>query len=152
IYVTHMDETIAVGSRHIVVDLRDYEAGTLGGGQRGVHANAETAKAMGIWSGHFNQSDINRHGTAFEELFDFAEVDGHVVRAAIVNSLPHIQTDEHSIVPEASRHLRSNIRSATHSHHVHDFDVADMRAASHQSLDQRFRFRAAWLDVHPHPG
>src|SRR6266566_4309319 len=83
-----MNETIAVGSRHIVVDLRDHVAGTLGGGQRGVHAYAETAKPVRVRWGDFNQGHVKGHGAALEEFFDFAEVNRGVINDGRADCTP----------------------------------------------------------------
>src|SRR5690348_17175084 len=99
-----MNKTIAVSSRHIVIDLREHVTGTLGGGQRGVHAYAKTAKAVGIWRRNFNQSNINRHRSRFKEFFDLAEINGSVVGAAVVDGYTNIGADEHSIVAKVSSH------------------------------------------------
>src|SRR6266568_4807439 len=113
-----MNETIAVGSRHIVVDLRDHVAGTLGGGQRGVHAYAETAKPVRVRWGDFNQGHVKGHGAALEEFFDFAEVNRGVMRTAVVDCLSHVGTNEHRIVTKVSSHPRRYIGSYPHRHHV----------------------------------
>src|SRR5436190_10971973 len=119
-----MNETIAVGSRHVVIDLRDYVASTLGGGQRGVHANAETAKTVRIRWGDFNQGHVNGHGAALEEFFDFAEINRRVIRTAVVDSLTHVGADKNRVVTEVPGHLRRYIRGHSHGHHVDDFHVA----------------------------
>src|SRR5438552_1833104 len=113
-----MNETIAISSWHIVVDLRDNIAGTLGGGQRGVNAYAETAKPVRVRWGDFNQGHVNGHGTALEEFFDFAEINRRVISTAVIDCLSHVGTNEHSIVAEVSSHLRRDIRSHAHRHHV----------------------------------
>src|SRR5438270_9512708 len=129
-----MNETIAVSSWHIVIDLRDHVTGTLGGGQRGIYANAKTAKAVGIRRRNFYQSNINLHRARFEELFDFTEVNGSVVGATIVYGLANIGADKDRIMAEVASHIWGNIGRRAHGHHVHDFDVANFGAAAHQRL------------------
>ena len=46
--VAYVDKAVAIGARHLVVDLRHHVVGQLGCGQRHVHTNAEAAKAMSI--------------------------------------------------------------------------------------------------------
>ena len=89
-----MNETIAIGSRHIVVDLGDNIAGTLGGGQRGVHANAKTAIAVRIRRRNFNQRHVNGHGAAFKERFNLTQINRSVVGSAFVDGLSHIRADK----------------------------------------------------------
>src|SRR6185437_10970270 len=142
--------TIAVSSWHIVIDLRDHVPGTLGGGQSGVHADAKTAKTVGIWRRHFDQGDIDRHRARFEELFDLTQINRSVVGAAVVDGFTNIGSDKHSIVAEVSSHLWGNVRSSAHGHHVNDFHVANFGTAAHQRFHQSFRFRASWLNVDAH--
>src|SRR5215471_7645394 len=97
-----MNETIAVSSRHIVVDLRDNVAGTPGGCKRSVHAYTKTAKAVRVWRRHFDQGDINRHPAALEQFLDFTQVNRRVVGTAFVDRLPNVGADENCIVPEVS--------------------------------------------------
>ena len=40
-----MNVAVAVGARHLVVDLGDDKAGALGGGQGGVDADAESCRS-----------------------------------------------------------------------------------------------------------
>src|SRR5678815_5718183 len=105
-----MDETIAVSSRHIVVELRDHVAGALGGCQGSVHANAETAKAVRIRWRNLYQGHVNRHRTALEKLLNFAQVDWSVISATIVDRLAHIRANEDCVMAEVGGHFRRDIR------------------------------------------
>src|SRR5579872_3024713 len=101
-----MNEAVAVGARHVVVDLSDHVAGTFRGGQRSVHAYAETAETVGIRGRNFDQRDIDWHLAAFKQTLDLAEVDGSVVSATVIDSRSHVGPDKHGIVPKVACHLR----------------------------------------------
>ena len=46
--LAHVNEAVAIGARHLVVDLRDHVVGALRGGQSGVDADAEAAEAVRV--------------------------------------------------------------------------------------------------------
>src|SRR5271166_6690724 len=129
-----MNEAVAVGTRHLIVDLRDYKARTLGRGQRRVHAHAEATEAVRIWRREFKQGDVNRHGAGLKQSFNLAEIDRSVVGPSFVNGLAHITANKHCVVPEVSRHVWRYIWGCSHGHHVHDFYVVDKRSAAYQRL------------------
>src|SRR6516225_6861514 len=145
-----MNETIAISSWHIVVDLRDHIPGALGGGQRGVHANPKTAISVRIRRGDLNQGDVNRHCATLEQLFNFAEIDWSVVGTAVIDRLAYVRTDENGVVAKVWEHLGRDVGSYAHSHHVNDFHPTNCRRPTYQCLNQRLRLCAAWLDVHTH--
>src|SRR5205807_1734754 len=72
--IIDMDEAVAVGARHIVVDLRHNVLGNLGGGQGGVDTNSEAAIAVRIGRRDLDQGNVNGHFTAFKQTFNFAEI------------------------------------------------------------------------------
>ena len=152
INVVDVDEAVAVGARHLVVDLRDHVLRHSGGGQRGIDADAKAAEAVGIRRRDFDQRDIDRHLAAFEQPFDFAEIDGRVIGAAVVDGLAHVAADEHRVVAEVARHLRRHVGRAAHGHHVDDFYIENIGRAPDQRFDQRFRLGAARLNVDAHSG
>src|SRR5579864_7058124 len=118
-----MDEAVPVGTGHIVVDLGNDVVGHLRRRQGSVDADAKAAKTVRVGRRHFDQGYIDRHDTALKESLNFAEVDGRVVGAAVINGIAHIAPDEHGVVPEVAHHLWSHIGRAAHGHHVHDFYV-----------------------------
>ena len=75
-----------------------------------------------------------------------------VIGAPVVDGIANISADEDSIVAKVSSHFRRNVRGTAHGHHVDNFHIFDVRTALHQSFDQRFRFRAARLNVDAHSG
>src|SRR5215813_2405502 len=111
IYITHMNETIAVGSRHIVVDLRDNVAGALGGCKRGIYPDTKTAKTVRVGRRNFGQSNCNRHRAALEQFLDFAQINWCVVGAAFVDCFPDVGADEDCIVAEVACHFWRNVGS-----------------------------------------
>ncbi len=126
--IVDVNVAVAVGARHLVIDLGDHEAGLMGGGQGGIDADAEAAEAVGVGRRDLHERDIERHGAADEQFFDLAEIDGRVVGAAIVDGVAHIAADEHCIVAEMSRHLGSDVGRRSHGHHVDDFHVLHVTA------------------------
>ena len=81
---------------------------------------------MGIGRRHFDQGRVDGHGAGFKQAFNFAEIDGSVVRAAVVDGVPHIGADEYGIVPEVAGHFGGYVRRAPHGHHVNDFNVKNI--------------------------
>src|SRR6266516_1697818 len=100
-----MDETVAIGSRHVVVDLCDNVAGTLGGGQRGIHADAKAAITVGIGWGNLDQGNIDGHCTTLEQWFDLAQINRRIVGAAVIDGIPDIAPYEHCVVSKVSSHF-----------------------------------------------
>ena len=147
-----VDEAVAIGARHLIVDLSDDVAGLLGGGEGRIDADSEAAEAVRVGRRDLDERDVERHGAAYEELFDFAEVDRGVVGAAIVDGIAHVAADENGVVAEMSGHFGSDVRRRPHGHHVDDFDVFDVRAALHERFDQSLRFGTTGLDVDAHSG
>ena len=145
-----MDEAVAIGSRHVAVDLRHNVVSTLGGREGGIHAHAETAKTVRVGRRYLDERDINRHRPAFEQRFDLAEVDGRVIGTPVINGLAHIAADKHGVMAEVRFHVRSHIGSAAHGHHVDNFHVVNTRGAPEQSFDKSLRLRAPRLDIYPH--
>src|SRR5215471_2813252 len=105
-----MYEAVAIRARHLIVDLRDHVARQAGGGQSRVDANAEATETVRVGRGKLDKSDIERHGAAFEEVFDLAEIDRRVVGAAFVDGIAYIASDEHGIVAEVPFHLGRDVR------------------------------------------
>ena len=149
--VVDVNEAVAIGARHVVVDLRDHVFGAFRGGQGGVDAYAEAAESVGIGRGDFDQGHVNGHGPALKQSLDFAQVNRGVVGAAVVDGVAHVGADKDGVVPEVPRHFRGDVGRAAHGHHVHDFHVVYFRAAAHERLDQRLWLGAAGLDVNSHP-
>src|SRR5260370_16892361 len=144
-----MNETVAIGSWHVVVDLRDHIAGTLGGGKRGVNANAKTAEAMGIRWRNFDQRNINWHGAALEQFLNLAEVNRRVIGAAVVDRFPYIRTDKNSVVPKVPSHLRRDEWSHPHGHHVYNFHIAHRPSAPHHSFNYYLSLSPSLLHINP---
>src|ERR1700746_428806 len=118
-----MNETITVSSWHIVIDLRDNVAGTLGGGQRSIYTHAKTAETMRIRRRDLDQGDSNRHLASLKQLLNFAQINGRVVGTALVNGLAHVGTNENCIMAKMACHLWRNIRRRPHRHHVDDLYI-----------------------------
>ena len=123
-----MDKAVAVGARHLVVDLRDDVTRALRSGQSGVDAYPKTAEAMRVGRRDFDERNIDRHRSAFEKFFDFAQINGRVIGAPVIDGIAHIAADEHRIVAKVPSHFRRNVGRAAHGHHVDDFYVFDVGA------------------------
>ena len=147
-----MNETVAVGARHLVIDLGHDVMRHLGRSQRGIHANPKTAEAVGIGRRNFDERHVNRHRAALKQAFNLAEVYGSVVGAALADGVAHIGPDEHGIVAKMPFHLGRHIRRAAHRHHVDDLHIMHLRGAAHQRFDQSLWFGTARLNVDSHPG
>src|SRR6266851_1443874 len=147
-----MDETVAIRPRHVVVDLHNNVAGTLGGGKRCIHSYPKTAKTVRVGRRHLDQGNVNRHFTTLEQFLDFAQIDGRVVGAAIIDGIPNVGANEHGVMPEVPSHLRRDIGGCPHGHHVDDFHIVHFGSATDQGFDQSLWLCAAWLNVDTHSG
>jgi hypothetical protein len=135
--VVEPGSTNPVGTRWIGLSLKGF----------GIHGT-DNPQSIGFARSH---GCIRLRNEDVEQLFDLAEIDGSVIGTAVIDGIPHIAADEHGVVPEVTRHFRRHVRSRAHGHHVHDLDIFHVRTALHERFDQRFRFRAARLNVNPHP-
>ena len=150
IQVADVNKAVTEGARHLIVHLGDHEAGTVGGGQGGIHAHTIAAEPVRIGRGDLNQRNIERHGVRNEQLLDLAQVDWGVIGAAVVNGFADIGADKDRVMAKVSRHLRGDVRSRAHGEHVDDLDAFHIRTALHQRFDKSFRFGATGLDVNSH--
>jgi hypothetical protein len=105
-----VDETVAIGARHLGIHLRHHTMGVFRGGQGAIHAHAKAAIAMRIGRRYLDEGDINRHVAAFEKGFHLAQKDGRVIGAAIIDRLADIASHEQCVVAEMRRHFRRAVR------------------------------------------
>jgi hypothetical protein len=66
---------------------------------------------VGIRGRDCDEGHVQRHGAAFEKLFDFAQVNRSIVGATGIDRLADVRANEHRIVAEVTCHLRRNIGS-----------------------------------------
>ena len=150
--VVDVDEAVAVGARHLIVDLGDHEMCALGGGQGGVDADAEAAEAVRIGRRNLDQGDIEGHGSAFEQVFNLAEIDGRVIGAAIVDGVANIAADKDRVMAEVPGHLGSDVGRGAHASSCGRFPRPRQRERAHEGFDQRLGLGASGLDVDAHAG
>src|SRR5205807_4562450 len=93
--VVDVNEAVAVSTRHVVVDLRDNILRHFGRGQGSIHTDPKAAIAVRVRRRNLNQGHVNGHLAALEQPFDFAEIDGSVIGAAVVNGFAYVGADEH---------------------------------------------------------
>src|SRR6266536_926098 len=148
----HVDDAVAISTRHLIVDLCDHVASLMGGGEGCVQPDSKTAEPVRVGRRDLDQCDVEWHGAADEEFFNFAQVDRRVVGTAVVDGVAHVGADEDGVVAEMSSHFGGNVRRRPHGHHVDDLDILDVRTALHERFDQSLRFGAPGLDVNPHAG
>ena len=123
-----VDKAVAVGARHLRVHLRHHGMRVLGGGKRGVYANAEAAVAVRVGRRHLDEGDVNGHLAALEQRLDLTQEDRGIVGAAVVDGFADVAADEQGVVTEVAGHLGRAIRRRSQSQQVHDFDVVQRGA------------------------
>src|SRR5215813_1248067 len=88
--LAHMDEAVAIGSRHLGVDLRKYTMRTLGRCERRIHTYAKATIPVRIRRRYLNERYVDRHLSALKQRLDLAQKNRSVIGAAFANSLADI--------------------------------------------------------------
>ena len=104
---------------------------------------------MGVGRRGVDEHDIERQGAALEQPRDVRQEDRDVVGASLVDGGTGIRPDEQRAMPEVAGHLRRQVRPRSLGVEVDDADVAQLRGAIDQRLEQdrRRRGRAVQVDA-----
>ena len=124
-----VDERVAVGARHLRVDLRDDRLGDLRGRLGVVDRDAERAEAVLVGRRDLDQHDVGRQVALAEQLGDLVEEDGDVVAAAVLDGLARAGADEQRLVEERVGVLGLRVLALAHGDHVVDLDVLELARA-----------------------
>jgi len=132
----HVDERVAMGARHVRVDLRDHRLCDLGGRLGVVDRDAERTEAMLVGWGDVDQGHVGGQVALAEQLGDLAEEHGDVVAAPVLYRLPRAGADEERLVEERARHLRLRVLPLAHGDHMVDLDVLQLGSAGDERVDE----------------
>ena len=143
--VVDVDEALAERPRHRAVELDDDGPR---GTDRGVHRldrRPERAEPVLVRRRGVDQHRVERQRAGSEQPRDVGQEDRDVVGAALVHRRPRVGADEQRAVPEDAAHLRREVRPRTLDVEMDDADVAQLRRARDQRVEQdRRRRRGAW--------
>ena len=71
----------------------------------------KAAEAMRVGRGNLDERDIERHGAALKQFLDFAEIDGRVVGAAVVDGVADVGADEDARCAGSGQPFRAQRRA-----------------------------------------
>ena len=97
-----VQEGIAQGAGHLVVDFGDDDAGALRGAEGAVDAGAQAEVAVLVGRRSLDEGDVEGHFAGPEELLDFTEEDGGVVGASGGYCAAHVVAEEQAAVAEVA--------------------------------------------------
>lgn len=137
--VAEVQQAVTKAARHAGVDLCDDGLGGLDRGARGVHRGSKRAVAVLVRRRDVDERDVERHGTAAEELRHLAQEHGHVVGLTTSHRLPDVLADEQGVDAEARRHLRLRVRGGALGVKLDDLDGAEFGGAGGQSAYEALR-------------
>ena len=93
-------DVVAVGPRHLLVDLRDHNPRGIGGGLAGITGGAERAKAMRIRGRQLEDRHIQLHLTGEKKPGNIRQENGHKIRPTFLHRRTHGRPDEQRNGPE----------------------------------------------------
>ena len=143
-----VDERVAVGARHLGVDLGDDRLRDLRRGLGVVDRDAERAEPVLVRRRDLDEHHVGRQVALAEQLGDLVEEDRDVVAAAVLDGLARGGADEQRLVVEAVGVLGPAVLALAHGDHVVDLDVLELARARHERVDQLERLAAGVREHH----
>ena len=117
-----MDEAVAEGAGHAVVDFRDDDPGGFCGGLGDAHLDAEAAEPMGIGRTYMDQRHVERENAAPEKARNFGQEAGSEIRPAFVDGRAHVGADEQRVDADESLHPGGDVVRVSQGEQMGDLD------------------------------
>ena len=131
-----VDERVAQGTWHPVVELGDHQLARSHRSKRCVYAGPQRAEAVGVGRGDVDQDRVERQDARAEEARHVGEEDGDVFGASLVDRGARIGADEERLVAEMAGHLGRKVWRGSLRVEVEDADVLELRSAFDQRVEQ----------------
>ena len=135
--LVHIQE-VSVCERHVGVHHTDHHVGRLNCGQAAVDGGSETHAAMLVRKGNVHEGGTEMDVAVAIELLALAKVDRQIVCPAALHVLPHVGTEEETLVEEDARVTLLAVGSGTFGVEVMEMQVAHVACISPpaQGLDK----------------
>ena len=93
-----------------------------------------------------HERDVEGELAGAEEVLNFAQENGRVIGAALLNGLANIPAQEQAVVAEMAFELRASVGGVAEREHVDQFDVVEFAGTTHESVDERLGSPAAFSE------
>ena len=121
--MAHVNNRVAIGPRHLRIDLRDHQLGTVHRRSNDVDARSQTDVAVLVRGAHLDERHVDTDFARADEPRDLRQEHRHEVGAALLNRLPHVGADEEGGVAKTPLQARLDVGRVTESQQVDDFVV-----------------------------
>jgi hypothetical protein len=143
-----MEQPVAVGARHVGVDLGDHMAGDLHGCARHIHRHTKRTETVAIWRRDLDQGDVERQNPAAEKPGHFAQKDRDIVGQPFVDCVADIGTDKEAVGAKAGCVIGGGVGGWAFGVQVDDFYIAQLLCPGRQGQDELRRGGNASVDKH----
>ncbi len=143
------DLRVSLHTRHRFIDLCDDQPRPLDRGRCGRDGYPEAAHPQGIGWGHLHDGDVDIHPTGEHAVRDFADQDGHVLRAAGGRQVRVTGTDHRGAMPQGRAERVAIVKDRDA---VQQADAGLLDCHPLQRSDDAHRHCAPSADEHARPG
>jgi hypothetical protein len=136
VYIFHMDEAVTVDARHVSVHLSDYQRSLFRSGFDNVNAHPQTHVAVLIGRRGLDESHVNGHKSAVEEVWNVGEKDRSIIGQSLIHGFSGVVRDEKRVVSKIPFEFFICIGGNAKGPYMEDFGIEDGRRMRFQIPDE----------------